>query len=89
MPLLQRGMGLNTSDTDGNTLLMLAALSGKAQLVDSLLKNNANYRKAARTFFAGHRVVRNVGRQSAVLGGQSRVPDVSDHPFHTAATQQD
>jgi uncharacterized protein len=46
--LLQRGMDTNTTDKDGNTLLMLAARGGYASLVDLLLKYKASYLKSNR-----------------------------------------
>ena len=43
--LLQRGMDVNTSDQDGNTLLMLAARNGDGRTLEILLKNKPNILK--------------------------------------------
>lgn len=43
--LLQRGMDVNTSDPEGNTLLMLAARNGDNQILEILLRNKPNILK--------------------------------------------
>lgn len=43
--LLQRGMDVNTTDRQGNTLLIIAARNGNAELLDFLLRNRANTAK--------------------------------------------
>ena len=40
--LLKRGMDVNTTDSTGNTLLIIAARTGNAELLDFLLRNRAN-----------------------------------------------
>lgn len=40
--LLQRGLDVNTTDRDGNTLLMMAARNGNAELAAFLMKNRAS-----------------------------------------------
>lgn len=40
--LLKRGMDVNTADTAGNTLTMIAARNANLELLDFLLKNRAN-----------------------------------------------
>lgn len=40
--LLELGMDVNTTDRAGNTLLMMAARNGQDELLEFLLKNNAN-----------------------------------------------
>ena len=39
--LLQRGMDINTTDRDGNTLLMIAARTGNIELIGFLVSNRA------------------------------------------------
>lgn len=39
--LLQRGMDINTTDRDGNTLLMIAARTGNLELIGFLVSNRA------------------------------------------------
>jgi len=46
--LLQRGIDVDTTDPDGNTLLMLAARTGDTQTLNTLLKNKANLLKINR-----------------------------------------
>lgn len=43
--LLQRGMDVNTSDSEGNTLLLLAARNSDSQILETLLINKANVLK--------------------------------------------
>lgn len=43
--LIQRGMDVNTTDPDGNTLLMLAARNGDNQILEILLTNKPNILK--------------------------------------------
>ena len=43
--LLQRGMDVNTSDRDGDTLALIAARNGNNDLLDFLLRNRANVLK--------------------------------------------
>ncbi len=43
--LLQRGMDVNTTDPEGNTLLMLAARNGDNQILEILLRNKPNILK--------------------------------------------
>lgn len=43
--LLQRGMDVNTSDPEGNTLLMLAARNGDSRILEILLRNKPNILK--------------------------------------------
>lgn len=43
--LLRRGLDIDTTDPDGNTLLMLAARTGDNQTLEILLKNRANVLK--------------------------------------------
>ena len=43
--LLRRGMDVNTTDPDGNTLLMLAARNGDSQILEILLRNKPNILK--------------------------------------------
>ena len=40
--LLKRGMDVNTTDSTGNTLLIIAARTGNTELLDFLLRNRAN-----------------------------------------------
>lgn len=40
--LLRRGLDVNTTDPQGNTLLMIAARTGNLDLLDFLLRNRAN-----------------------------------------------
>lgn len=40
--LLRRGMDVNTSDRNGDTLVMIAARSGNGELLDFLLRSRAN-----------------------------------------------
>lgn len=46
--LLKRGMDVNTADPAGNTLLMIAARNGNANLLDYLLRNKSNTLKRNR-----------------------------------------
>lgn len=46
--LLRRGMDVNTADTSGTTLAMIAARTGNVQLLDFLIKNKANLHKRNR-----------------------------------------
>lgn len=43
--LLKRGMDVNTTDSTGNTLLIIAARNGNLELLDFLLRNRANILK--------------------------------------------
>lgn len=46
--LIRRGMDINTSDAQGNTLVMIAARTGNLVLLDSLLKNRVNVNRRNR-----------------------------------------
>ncbi|MDO8931510.1 MAG: ankyrin repeat domain-containing protein [Rhodocyclaceae bacterium] len=46
--LLKRGMDVNTTDPSGNTLLMIAARNGNADLLDFLIGNRSNLQKRNR-----------------------------------------
>lgn len=43
--LLKRGMDVNTTDSTGNTLLIIAARNGNLELLDFLVRNRANLLK--------------------------------------------
>jgi ankyrin repeat protein len=43
--LLQRGVDVDTADSAGNTLLLIAARNGNHQMLETLLKNKANVLK--------------------------------------------
>ena len=65
--LLQRGMDINTSDRNGNTLLMIAARNGATEILDFLLTNRVSLLKQNKYGDTAIMLAALNGRRDAVL----------------------
>lgn len=65
--LLQRGMDINTSDRNGNTLLMIAARNGATEILDLLLTNRVSLLKQNKYGDTAMMLAALNGRHDAVL----------------------
>lgn len=81
--LIRRGMDVNTTDAQGNTLLMISARTGNLVLLDSLLKNRVNVNRRNRygdtammlASMQGHiEVVRQLAEHGAQIDGEGWTP---------------
>jgi len=86
--LLQRGMDVNTADASGNTLAMIAARNGNADLLGFLLKNNANILKRNRYGDTAIMLAVVKGRIEIVrqlLDANTEINNTGWNPLHYAA----
>lgn len=81
--LIRRGMDVNTTDPNGNTLLMIAARTGNLVLLESLLNNRVNLNRRNRhgdtavmlASMQGHfEIVRRLVDHGAVIDGDGWTP---------------